>query len=258
VSALEVTPVAPALRVNAGGNAYATADARTFAADGYFTGGSSSAVAGGDVAATADDDLYRSLRFGASFTYSLPVPNGTYDVILHFNETYWSYRTAGGVGSRRFHVDIEGSRRLNDYDIIAAAGAPMRAKTESFRVEVADGAVTVLFSKGLADNPAVAALEVVPVAPAARLANARGSGEPSAVLYPNPAGSTLAVALNTPAAEVLATSVTDATGTLRLRDAHQPAGTHQLRLDVRTLPPGFYVLRLHTAAGQQVLKFVKR
>jgi hypothetical protein len=132
VAAIEAVPATPSLRVNAGGPAYTTAGGQTFVADAYFTGGSISALSTGEVAGTTEDALYRTIRFGSSFSYNIPVSNATYGVFLHFNETYWGYRTAGGVGSRRFNVDIEGSRRLTNYDIFTAAGGAMRARVEAF------------------------------------------------------------------------------------------------------------------------------
>jgi hypothetical protein len=43
-------------------------------------------------------------------------------VILHFAELYWGNTKAGGVGSRKFNVDLEGVRKLTEYDIFAKTG----------------------------------------------------------------------------------------------------------------------------------------
>ncbi|MBD0260881.1 MAG: hypothetical protein ICV83_34610, partial [Cytophagales bacterium] len=150
-------------RTNAGGGEFTMPEGNVFAADAYFSGGTVSSVAGGEVANTTGDDLYRNMRIGTAFAYNLPTGSGTFDVTLHFNETYWGYRTTGGVGSRQFNVDLEGSRRLTNYDVFAKAGGAMKALTETFRITVADGTLNIAFSKGLADNPAVAAIEAVPV-----------------------------------------------------------------------------------------------
>jgi hypothetical protein len=40
-------------------------------------------------------------------------------VTLHFAETYYGNRVAGGVGSRKFNVYLEGVKYLADYDIYA-------------------------------------------------------------------------------------------------------------------------------------------
>jgi hypothetical protein len=51
-----------AFRVNAGGNAFATIDARSFAADAYFAGGVVSTATTQGIAGTADDYLYQTGR----------------------------------------------------------------------------------------------------------------------------------------------------------------------------------------------------
>ena len=149
-------------RVNAGGAAFAASGSRPFAADAYFTGGKPTTVVTGDIANTTDDALYRNGRFGDAFSYNLPTGNGSFDVTLHFAETYWGNLVAGGAGSRKFHVNLEGVRKLTDYDIFAKAGGAMRAVRETFTVKVADGTLNIAFLKGLADLPRVEAIEVVP------------------------------------------------------------------------------------------------
>jgi hypothetical protein len=111
-------------KINAGGNAYTTADGRNFAPDAYFTGGTVSTPVMGDVLNTTDDYLYQTGRHSTtSFSYSLPVKAGDYNVVLHFNETYFGNNgNVGGVGSRKFNVDVEGVRKLTDYDIFAQGG----------------------------------------------------------------------------------------------------------------------------------------
>jgi ELWxxDGT repeat protein len=150
-------------RVNAGGEVFTSPEGKVFAADTYFSGGRVAAVTAGEVAGTPADALYRNQRVG-EFAYQLPTGNGQFDVTLHFNETYWGNLAAGGIGSRRFHVAIEGSARLTDYDIFAKAGGAMRAVTETFRVTVTDGTLNIHFSKGLADNPSWRPLKPCPSA----------------------------------------------------------------------------------------------
>ena len=52
--------------------------------------------------------------------WNFPVTAGTYEVRLYFAETYSGAMTIGG---RKFDVLIEGSVKLNDYDIFAEVGA---------------------------------------------------------------------------------------------------------------------------------------
>ncbi|MBD0256266.1 MAG: hypothetical protein ICV83_11155, partial [Cytophagales bacterium] len=118
--------VAGTFRVNAGGSSRSTADGRNFAADAYFSGGVVSTASTAGIGGTADDYLYQTGRHGSSFAYNFPTGNGSYDVVLHFAETYWGSAAAGGAGSRRFHVNLEGVRKLTDYDIFVRAGGALR------------------------------------------------------------------------------------------------------------------------------------
>ncbi len=155
-------PPATTYRINAGGAAYSTASGKAFSADGSFTGGSTFSVSS-DIVNTADDALYQSERFG-NFSYSLPLPGGSYQVTLHFAEIWWGTPAAGsgGAGSRRFNVDAEGQRKLSEYDIFARAGGALRAVTESFTVSVIDGTLNINFTSGSSDQAKVSAIEVVP------------------------------------------------------------------------------------------------
>ncbi len=87
------------------------------------------------------------------------------NVVLHFAEIYWGVPSRGGSagsGKRRFHVDIEGSRKLTNYDIFTAAGGAMRARTEIFTVNITDGTLNISFLSGASDKPIIAAIEIVP------------------------------------------------------------------------------------------------
>ncbi len=253
-----LTPPFTALRLNAGGPAYKALDSRTFEADNYVTGGNTYIVSE-EVASTDDDELYRTERWG-EFSYGLLTGKGTFRVTLHFAETYWGNIAEGGVGSRRFNVDIEGTRQLTEYDIAAEAGV-LTAVQKTFTVTVTDDTLNLDFIKGSADWPKVSAIEVTSPAPTARLANTASHTEEkmkaSAAVYPNPATHRLVVTLSEPADRV-ATQVADVTGRTRLQNAHRAVAQNQLEMNVAALPSGVYLLRLQTKQGTQVLRFVKQ
>jgi Malectin domain len=58
---------------------------RYWADDNFFTGGTTYSISSVPIANTADDVLFQSIRLG-SFSYSIPVPLGHYEVVLHFAE----------------------------------------------------------------------------------------------------------------------------------------------------------------------------
>ncbi|WP_138484978.1 CBM96 family carbohydrate-binding protein [Dyadobacter bucti] len=150
------------LRINAGGPAFTTATQKLFVADQYYAGiDRTSSIASGDILNTTNDVLYRSGRCSPSFSYNIPVTNELVNVILHFAETYFGAPgKKGGAGSRQFNVNIEGSRKLTNYDIFAEAGGALRAVQLTIPVMVTDGMLNIDFLTGAADLPRVSAIEV--------------------------------------------------------------------------------------------------
>jgi hypothetical protein len=257
VKAIEILPAGSGLTINAGGGAFTGSTGKQFSADSYYAAGSVSSIASGEIANTGDDALYRNARVGV-FSYGLPSGNGTFDVTLHFAETYFGSRTTGGVGSRKFNVYLEGVKRLSEYDVFAKAGGALRAVKETIRVTVTDGVLNLYFAKGLADNPLVSAIEVTPATVAAReAAPERDAGEGQVTLFPNPVRDRLTVTLPSAASQVEATAVTDATGTVRLRNAHRQTGENALEIRTAGLPAGMYLLRLDGPHGARLVKFLK-
>ncbi|MBD0256633.1 MAG: hypothetical protein ICV83_13015 [Cytophagales bacterium] len=257
IKAIEVLPAGSALTINAGGGAFLAGSGKVFEADVYYASGSVSSIAGGEIANTTDDDLYRNARVGAAFSYGIPVPAGTYHVKLHFAETYFGNRVAGGVGSRKFNVYLEGTKRLSDYDVFAQAGGALRAVQATIPVTVTDGVLNLFFAQGSANNPFVSAIEVVPAAVTARLGTPE-AGDGSVTVFPNPVRDQLSVSLPFPADQVRGTAVTDASGAVLLRNTHTVSGPQELRLATGRLPKGLHLLRLDTETGLHVVKFVKQ
>lgn len=94
--------------------------------DCYFSGGT---VGDNGVSNTTGTDVsavFRFERFGTS-TYTIPVPTGSYSVNLFFAE---NFHTA--IGQRVFNVDIQGTRRLTNFDIFREAGGGRRAIARKF------------------------------------------------------------------------------------------------------------------------------
>jgi LmbE family N-acetylglucosaminyl deacetylase/chitodextrinase len=148
------------LRINAGSaSAYVDSQARTWAADTGFNTGvmsrNSNAIAG-----TVDDVLYQSERWDRAtapeLRYSLAVPNGTYEVRLHFAENYTG---AMAVGARVFDVNIEGVRVFENIDVFATAGA-RTALVRSATTTVSDGRLDIDFLHQ-SEDPLVNAIEII-------------------------------------------------------------------------------------------------
>ncbi|OFZ81459.1 MAG: hypothetical protein A2603_07120 [Bdellovibrionales bacterium RIFOXYD1_FULL_55_31] len=123
--------------VVAGGKAFTDSAGIAYRADANFVGGrtASRTVA---ISGTIDDYLYRNERYG-NFYYKIPIPNGTYNIVLKFAETYWA-----APGRRVFHVNINGVRAISNLDIFAKVGRNA-AYDVVLPVTVTNGAIRIDF-----------------------------------------------------------------------------------------------------------------
>ena len=60
---------------------------RNWSEDILFSGGGTYSISNVPVANTVDDLIYQSERVG-TFSYAIPVPVGTYEIIIHLAELY--------------------------------------------------------------------------------------------------------------------------------------------------------------------------
>ena len=132
-----------------------------FKADSYFRGGVvanyTTAVDTTAVTNPAPQAVYQSERF-CNFTYTIPnlTPGANYTVRLHFAENYWT-----SSGKRLFHVSINGTRVLSDFDIAAAAGGPNKAIVKSFSTAAnSQGQIVIQFLQGPKDFAKVSGIEI--------------------------------------------------------------------------------------------------
>ena len=165
--ATATTPAATAvaIRVNAGGPAYTDSAGNAWSADsGFNTGNPLSWPTNLAIAGTSDPTLYRTERWddpsAPAMTYSFTVPNGTYQVRLHFAE---NYAPLFNVGQRIFDVQIEGVLAIDNLDVFAQAGAST-ALIRAVTATVTDGQINIAFIHGVED-PLINAIEVLSTTP---------------------------------------------------------------------------------------------
>src|SRR4029077_19961386 len=95
--------------INVGAQQFTAANGIPYLADpGPTTGASQVLSTGADIVGTNDDPLFNTERFavgGGSYTYEIPVANGTYQVELIFAEIYSGIT---GPGQRVFDMRLEG------------------------------------------------------------------------------------------------------------------------------------------------------
>jgi Malectin domain len=152
------TPVT--IRVNVGGPAYTDSGGRVWSADtGYNTGDAFTTTT--SVTGTADPALYQSGRWDGLATpemqYAFAVPNGWYQVRLHFAE---GNPPAQVVNGRIFNVQMEDEIVFQSFDIFAEAGANT-ALIKTAVMQVTDGQLNITFLHGPVEHPFVNAIEIV-------------------------------------------------------------------------------------------------
>jgi len=154
------SPVAPpgvftAIRIDSGSFVpYVDSFGQTWASDQSWSGDSTALLRGNAVAGTPDPTLYRSERYGATFSYVFGVPNDTYTVRLKFAELHWTT-----TGQRVFNVAINGTTVLSSFDIFSQAGGANIALDRVFNVVVAASAITISFTS-TTDNAKIDAIEI--------------------------------------------------------------------------------------------------
>ena len=159
------SPNTPIVQINCGGGAVSP-----FVADTGFDVGtqfsSSATIATAGVTNAAPAAVYQSVRWNASFNYTIGgLTAGTsYVVRLHFVEL--SFTTAG---QRKFNVALNGTSVLSAFDVYAQAGQNHALEKEFNATANSSGQIVVAFTGGGADNPDVAGIEVwtQPLVPAA-------------------------------------------------------------------------------------------
>jgi hypothetical protein len=161
-STFTTTGAGTATRLDAGSTTASTAaNGSVFAADAGFLGGTARTVT--NTITGADPTLYKTERYG-TWQYSIPVPNGIYDVRLHFVELTYT-----ACSKRVFSVDILNTATVNDVsglDVYCEVGANTPDIKTIQSVAVTARSMRLKAVVGT-DTPEIAAIEIVPHAPTA-------------------------------------------------------------------------------------------
>ncbi|TGD80858.1 malectin domain-containing carbohydrate-binding protein, partial [Hymenobacter wooponensis] len=268
LSAIEVVPSSGATpptatstyRVNSGG-AQVSTTIGTFTADNYYTGSTSTYST--TAAINGIDALYQTERYGTNGTlnYAFPVTNGSYRVVLHFAELYWT-----SAGRRVFDVSLENTKVLDNYDIFRKVGA-LTGTTETFTVNVTDGTLNLymssLASDGGVDAAKISAIEIVPntsvsatgsstmqVLPGASSLEGKAATASAITAYPNPTTGAFTVSCASEAVQTASLTLMDALGKVVLQQRVElSAGQNEVPVQAQQLPQGLYQLILTPAKG---------
>ena len=142
------------VRINAGAAAIKDSSGNQWLEEQGFEGGD--VVERSELTVTNTPEIYRSEHYAMnSFSYKLP--NGKYQVKLHFCETYEGIT---GPGERVFSFTVE-DQNFKDFDVFAKAGGWGRAYVETVNADVADGQLDIKFTAQV-ENPQINGIEISP------------------------------------------------------------------------------------------------
>jgi len=132
----------------------------SFVADEFYSAGgtstSTSPVNVSGVTNAAPMNVYLTQRNGA-FNYTIPglAAGAQYTVLLHFAETYFT-----ATGKRVFNVAINGTPVLTNLDIFSQVGENVALVEQYSAAANSSGQIVISFTKGSANQPSVAGVEV--------------------------------------------------------------------------------------------------
>jgi beta-galactosidase len=130
----------PDLRLIAGSRMpYTDSTGKFYDVDHYYTGGTTGSTSA-TISGTTDPAKYQTYRDGTSFSYSLPLVNGTYMLYLQFVEP-----TMTASGKRVFSVSANGTTILSNFDIYSQVGKDV-ALQKQFTVTIANGTLALAFT----------------------------------------------------------------------------------------------------------------
>jgi hypothetical protein len=144
------------IRINAGGGAVKDSTGIQWLGDTGFSGGDVIERPDQQIANTTQPEIYQSEHYSMD-SFTQKIPNGKYEVKLHFCETYDGIT---GPGERVFTFAV-GVKTFKDFDVWTKAGGFARAYVETVPVEITNGQLEITFTPQV-ENPQINAIEIIP------------------------------------------------------------------------------------------------
>ena len=159
-------PVGEEFRVLAGATrGYVDRSGKQWNADAFFMGGAAVRSSVQHIWRTQDPTIYRTSRQG-DFTYNIPLKAGSYELHLHFAETFYGPEDAGGggEGSRIMTVTANGQPLLTNFDVLSDCGGGRTADVKVFTAihPANDGFLHLNFSSVKGGRGMISAIEILP------------------------------------------------------------------------------------------------
>lgn len=147
----------PTIRINAGGGEVKDSAGVSWLAETGFSGGDVIERPDLPIANTTQPEIYRSEHYSMD-SFAQKLPNGKYQVKLHFCETFEGITAPG---ERVFSFEVEG-KAFKDFDVWAKAGGFARAYVETVNADITDGQLDVKFTPNI-ENPQINGIEIIPL-----------------------------------------------------------------------------------------------
>ena len=161
---------AQGIRIDVGDLAGRETAGHRFGSDNFVTGGQPMALNLGGFGNqrpkprkvdAPNPELYEYWREGEAFSYAIPVPNGTWQVIIHSFEPH-----SVAPATQTMAVSANGKQVIAPFSVMQAAGGALKGITRSFPAIVRNGVLTLDFTgqsaAGEKGRAVVAAIEIVP------------------------------------------------------------------------------------------------
>ena len=159
-------PVGDEVRILAGSSrSYVDRAGKLWSPDTHFIGGTTMRSSVQHIWRTQDPSIYRSSRQG-EFRYDIPLKPGTYELRLHFAETFYGPEEigSGGEGSRIMAARANGKILMDDFDVVLDAGGSRTADVKVFTgiSPDQDGQLHLSFSSSRGGSAMLSAIEILP------------------------------------------------------------------------------------------------
>ncbi len=239
--------------LNAGGDTYISSTSGIEYIDdestGWLSGGSTYSTTNA-IGGTEDDELYQTERYG-NFSYSIPLDNGSYEVVFKFAEIYQDAQ-----GARVFHVDMEGERIIRNLDLIFRTDR-FTAYDVVMPVDITDGALNIGLIN-VTDNAKLSALEIRSPSGGLEGLTKIPSDYFLAQNYPNPFSPATRIKYGLPRAAHVRIGLYNVSGqrVKVLVDEQQEAGYQFVDFNAKSLASGIYFYKIEANDFSKTKKMI--
>ena len=220
---------------------------------GHMDGWTESIDGSVDILETDEDSLYQT-GLCKVVKYKVRVPNGSYDVTLHFADS-----TSETAGERVFDIYIEKIKAAEAFDIFAAAGKNSAYNIKAENVPLEDGIIDIHFSNWIG-HPFLCGITIDQKSTGLDKKMGRAPQEFELYQnYPNPFNPQTTIKYNLPKESRVNLTIFDSLGRIvkTLINGNRPAGLHEIQTQLN-VGSGVYFYKLSSSSSSGNYSTVKK